>query len=358
VELTEELFRRLPKTDLHLHLDGSLRLDTVVELARERRIELPTQDREELRGILQVGMDCESLVEYLRVFDITLMLLQDEAGLARAAFELAEDAHRENCLYIEVRYSPLLHREQGLSMDRVVRAVQRGLARAEDRYGIRSGQILCGIRHISPESSLELAHMAVAMKGEGVVGFDLAGAEKDYPAKAHREAFNLVLRNNVNITVHAGEAFGPASISQALHWCGAHRIGHGTRLREDQDLLEYVNDHRIPLELCLTSNVQTKAVPSLREHPLPFYMEQGLRVTINTDNRLVSGTNQTHELWLAATTFDLSLEQVVDLIVSGFKSAFLPLSEKIRLLDEVFAQLRALGIPYGQEISRRRRVSL
>jgi adenosine deaminase len=358
VQLTQELVRRLPKTDLHLHLDGSLRLGSVIDLARERDIELPTDDAEELRGMLQVGMECESLVEYLRVFDITLPLLQDEEALARAAFELAEDAHRENVLYAEIRYSPLLHRRNGLSMERIVAAVARGLARAQDRYGVRTGQILCGIRHISPESSIELARLAVECKDQGVVGFDLAGAEKDFPAKHHREAFNLVLNNNVNITIHAGEAFGPASISQALHYCGAHRIGHGTRLLEDPDLLQYVNDHRIPLELCLTSNVQTKAVRSLQEHPLPLYMKEGLRVTINTDNRLISDTTSTRELWLAATVFDLSLEQVVDLVVAGFKSAFLPLSEKIRLLDEVFAQLRALGIPYGQELSRRRRVNL
>ncbi len=358
LDVTHEILRRLPKTDLHVHLDGSLRVETVMDLARERGIALPSDDPRRMRDILQVGLDCESLVEYLRVFDITLPLLQDEEALTRTAFELAEDAHYENVLYLEVRYSPLLHRTRGLKMDEVIQAVAKGLQLAEDRYGIRTGQILCGIRHLTPEDSLELAEHAVAWKGRGVVGFDLAGAEKDYPAKHHREAFYRVLNANVNITIHAGEAFGPASIAQALHYCGAHRIGHGTHLLEDRDLLQYVNDHRIPLEVCPTSNVQTKAVGSFEDHPLPRFMQEGLRVTINTDNRLISGTDSTHELEVVAKTFGLGLEEIVDLVVAGFKSAFLPLAERIKLLEEVFTQLRALGIPYAQEISRRRRVNL
>jgi len=358
VKLSDDILHRLPKTDLHLHLDGSLRVETVLDLAKERGIKLPSTRPEELRSILEVGLDCESLVEYLRVFDITLPLLQDAEALARTAFELAEDAHRENVLYAEIRYSPLLHRTRGMSMDEVIAAVAKGLQHAEDRYGIRTGQILCGIRHLTPEDSLELAEHAVAWKDRGVVGFDLAGAERDYPAKHHREAFYKVLNANVNITIHAGEAFGPASIAQALHYCGAHRIGHGTRLLEDPDLLHYVNDHRIPLEICPTSNVQTKAVGSFEDHPLPRFMEEGLRVTINTDNRLISNTDSTNELRTVAQVFGFGLEEIVDLVVAGFKSAFLPLGTKIKLLEEVFTQLRALGIPYAQEISRRRRVNI
>lgn len=355
MQITRELLHRLPKTDLHLHLDGSVRLDTVVELARERGVALPTDDREELRAILEVGMDCKSLVEYLRVFEITLPLLQDRAALERTAFELAEDAHRENVLYVEVRWSPLLHREKGLSIDDAIGAVEAGLMRARDRYGIRTGQILCGIRHMDPAASLELAEHAVGWKNRGVVGFDLAGAEEDYPAKRFREAFHLVQQHNVNITVHAGEAFGPESIHQALHYCGARRIGHGVRLREDEDLLRYVNDHRVPLEICPTSNVQTKAVASLDEHPLLEYMELGLRVTLNTDNRLISATDSTTELWRVVQAFDLDIARVVELVVAGFKSGFLPLAEKVHLLDEVFERLAALGVPYRREISRRRR---
>jgi adenosine deaminase len=355
---TSDLLRRLPKTDLHLHLDGSLRPETILQLAEDRDVTLPAHTVEELRPIVEVGLDCKSLEDYLRVFDITLPLLQDAAALSRAAYELAEDVHRENVLYAEIRYSPLLHRERGMSMDEIVFAVESGLQRARHRFGIRCGQILCGIRHISPEASLELAECAVRWRGRGVVGFDLAGAERDYPAKEHREAFYLVQNHNVNITIHAGEAFGPASIHQALHYCSARRIGHGVRLLEDPDLLNYVNDHRIPLELCPTSNVQTKAVPTFEEHPLKRFMELGLRVTLNTDNRLISATSSTQEFQRAVDTFGLDVEDVVELAVAGFKSAFLPLPEKVRLLEEVFEQLHALGIPYGQEISRRRRTAL
>ncbi len=358
MQITPQLLRALPKTDLHLHLDGSLRVETVVELARERGVALPADDVEALRPLLEVGLDCESLEDYLRVFDVTVPLLQDRDALERAAFELAEDVHRENVLYAEIRYSPLLHRQEGMSLDEVVEAVGAGLQRARDLYGVRCGQILCGIRHISPESSLELAHCAVRWHGRGVVGFDLAGAERDYPAKEHREAFRVVREANVNITIHAGEAFGPASIHQALHWCGARRIGHGVRLMEDPGLLDYVNDHRIPLEMCPTSNVQTKSVPSFEAHPLPDFLRRGLRVTVNTDNRLVSGTTSTQELQVCVDRFGLDLEEIVDVVVAGFKSAFLPLAERVRLLDEVFSQLRALGVPYGQEISRRRRTIL
>ena len=195
--------------------------------------------------------------------------------------------------YIEVRFSPILHTRHGLSLKESVDAARTGLERAERETGIQTGIILCGIRHISPESCLVLAQLALEYKSAGVVGFDLAGAEEHFPAKKHREAFFLILNNNINCTVHAGEAFGPASIAQAVHYCGAHRIGHGTRLREDPDLMDYVNDHRIALEMCLSSNVQTGAVDTLGDHPVKYYLNEGLRVTLNTDNRLMSDTTLT-----------------------------------------------------------------
>jgi adenosine deaminase len=198
-----------------------------------------------------------------------------------------------------------------------------------------TGVIICGIRSMNPRYSLALAELALAYKNRGVLAFDLAGQEKDYPAKAHRSAFQLVLKNNINSTVHAGEAFGPASIAQALHYCGAHRIGHGTRLREDRDLMAYVNDHRIPLEVCLSSNVQTRAVRSIREHPFHFYFKHGLRVTLNTDSRLVSGTTLSQEISLAVRAFRLSPYEIKRIIINGFKSSFLPYAQKARLLREV-----------------------
>jgi adenosine deaminase len=198
-----------------------------------------------------------------------------------------------------------------------------------------TGVIICGIRSMDPATSVALAELAVAYKGRGVLAFDLAGQEKDYPAKAHREAFQIILKNNVNSTVHAGEAFGPASIAQALHYCGAHRIGHGTRLCEDREVLAYVNDHRIPLEVCLSSNVQTRAVRSLREHPFGDYFRQGIRVTLNTDSRLISATDVTNELLLAVRAFRLGPYEVKRIVINGFKSAFLPYAQKARMLREV-----------------------
>jgi len=334
VEVTEELLRALPKTDLHCHLDGSLRLRTILELAEQQKVKLPAEDEVSLAKLLQ-GRQCTSLEEYLVAFDVTLSVLQREEALYRVARELALDAAAENVRYLEVRYSPALHQEQGLKMTTVIDAVLEGLRDAKREVGIKYGVLVCGIRHINPQTSVRLAELCVAYKNRGVIGFDLAGAEMNFPAKDHKAAFQLILKNNVNCTAHAGEAFGPESIAQAIHYLGAHRIGHGTRLREDGDLLNYVNDHRIPLEVCLSSNVQTGAVPDLASHPLRFYFDYGLRVTINTDNRLITDTNVTKELWLAHKELGLSLEDLVTVIVSGFKSAFLPFREKQDVLKQV-----------------------
>ncbi|MGV3522738.1 MAG: adenosine deaminase [Candidatus Sericytochromatia bacterium] len=342
---TREMILQLPKTDLHVHLDGSMRVSTMIDLAKSKGIELPSMDPEGLRQLVQVSEKCESLEEYLRAFDITLMVLQDFDSLRRAAFELAEDAASENVKYMEVRFCPLLHTKNGLSMPQIVKAVLQGLADAERQYDITTGVIICGIRHMSPENSEALAQLTIDFKNRGVVAYDLAGAEYDNPAKEHKEAFFMILNENINCTIHAGEAFGPKSISQALHYCGAHRIGHGTRLIEDRDLLNYVNDHRVPLEICLTSNLQTKAIDSLEHHPLKKYYELGLRVTINTDNRLVSNTTVTDELLLAAQLFEFDLHDLANLMINGFKSAFLPHNKKTRLLRSVMAELdEQLGV--------------
>ena len=338
-KLPLEFFQKLPKADLHVHLDGSLRLETIIALANSHGIELPSTDPAELRQIMNLGQNCGSLVEYLKAFDITLRVLQHEDSLYRVAYELAEDAARENVRYMEVRYSPMLHTRLGLRITSVVEAVLAGLRAAHDNLGVESNVILCGIRNISAESSLEMAELAVAYKGRGVVGFDLAGAEYDHPAKHHRKAFQLVRDNNINCTIHAGEAYGPESIAQALHVCGAHRIGHGCRLREDGDLLHYINDHRIPLECCPSSNVQTGAVRDLASHPLKLYFNLGLRVTINTDNRLVTDTTVSHELWHCHAKMGMSLKDIKTMIVSSFKSAFLPFHVKQTYLRRVADEL-------------------
>lgn len=335
-------FERLPKTDLHVHLDGSLRLQTILELAEQDGIALPGQTPEELAKAMHLGENTGSLVEYLKAFDVTLKVLQTEQSLVRAARELAEDAAKEGVRYMEVRYSPMLHTRKGLRLTAIVEAVTEGLWQAKDECGIESNVIVCGIRNISPESSLEMAQLAVAYKNRGVVGFDLAGAEYDHPAKHHRAAFQLVRDNNINVTIHAGEAYGPESIAQALHVCGAHRIGHGCRLREDGDLLHYVNDHRIALECCPSSNVQTGAVRDLASHPIKLYHDLGLRVTVNTDNRLITDTTVSKELWLCHTQLGMTVSEIKHMILNGFKAAFLPFHVKQAFLRRTAKELAAI----------------
>jgi adenosine deaminase len=337
--VTEELIRALPKTDLHCHLDGSLRLSTILELAEQNGVELPAHTPEGLASAIHMGQRCASLEDYLTAFDITLAVLQTEDALYRAAYELAVDCAAENVRYLEVRYSPVLHTRHGLKPTTIVDAVLLGLRDAARETGIRSNVIICGIRHLDPETSVRLAELAVAYKGKGVVGFDLAGPEEGHPARRHREAIQLILDNNVNVTIHAGEAYGPESIAQAVHWCGAHRIGHGVRLRENGELLNYLNDHRIPLEMCPSSNLQTGLVASLASHPLKFYFDFGLRVCINTDSRLITDTTVTKELLLAHREMGFSLDDLCTLLVQGFKSAFLPFREKADLLRQVNAEI-------------------
>jgi adenosine deaminase len=342
-----EVFQALPKTDLHVHLDGSLRPQTIVDLGKAQGVSLPAGTAEGIEKAIGAGSQFGSLVEYLRGFSITLSVLQTEDALERVAFELAEDAHLENVRYMEVRYAPMLHTQKGLRLTRVVEAVLDGLRRARVQYGITSKVILCGIRNISPASSYEMAELCVAYKGRGVVGFDLAGAEANFPAKDHLDAFKLVRDNNINCTIHAGEAFGPASIAQAIHDCGAHRIGHGCRLRENGDLLHYVNDHRIPLECCPSSNVQTGAVRSLETHPLKLYFDLGLRVTINTDNRLITKTTVSQELHRVHTALKMPFAEMKLMVMAGFKSAFLPFPDRqaaLRRASEELSHFDARGV--------------
>ncbi len=339
VAVTEDLLKALPKTDLHCHLDGSMRLKTILELAEEQKVKLIADTEDGLAAAIHMGQLCKNLEDYLVAFDVTCSVLQTEEALYRAAYELALDAAAENVRYIEVRYSPVLHQNKGLKLTQIVESVLEGLRAAEREVDIHSGVIICGLRHICPSTSLRLAELAVAYKNKGVIGFDLAGAENDFPAKDHKEAFQLILNNNVNCTCHAGEAYGPKSIAQALHMVGAHRIGHGTRLREDGDLLNYVNDHRIPLEVCPSSNVQTRAVHDIASHPIRFYFDYGLRVTVNTDNRLITDTTVTKELMLLHQNLGFTLEDIIAMLISGFKSAFLPYKDKVAILHRALKDI-------------------
>lgn len=338
--VTRDLLHRLPKTDLHVHLDGSLRPETLIELAREYHQPLPARDAESLREHMYVR-DARNLVDYLARFDITLSVLQTADALDRVAYEIAEDAARENVRYMEVRYSPVLNTREGLSLHHVVEATLRGLKRAAAEFDVRASVVICALRQMSPETSVELAHVAADFKDRGVVAFDLAGPEYDHPPKKHEGAFRVAAYANLGITVHAGEAFGPDSIRQALHDCGADRIGHGTRLYEDAELMRYINDFRVPLEICLTSNVQTRVVDSLATHPARQYFDDGLVITLNSDNRLMSGTTVTDEYVRAHEHLGFGWSELTAIARMGFESAFLPWPEKREMLEEFDAKTRS-----------------
>jgi adenosine deaminase len=336
--LSRETLRKLPKAELHVHLDGSVRPATLVELAREQKVKLPVADADELAERMHVT-DAHDLVEYLERFKVTLSVMQRPDALERVAYELVEDGVHDGVRYMEIRYSPILHTHKGMPLTETVEAPLRGLRRAEKDFGVRTGLIVCGIRNMSPDTSLELASLTVAFRGRGVVAFDLAGSEYNFPAKKHKEAFYKVIDAHVGATIHAGEAYGAESIAQALHYCRADRIGHGTRLYENPELEAYVTDRRIPLEICLTSNVQTRAVPSYEEHPVRRYYDLGIVVSLNTDNRLMSRTTLTDEYWLAHKRLHFTRREIDRMILSGFSSAFLPWREKQALLAQVKKQL-------------------
>jgi adenosine deaminase len=342
MKLDRSLLKSLPKVLLHEHLDGVLRPQTVIELARSNGYaELPTDDPEALGKWFHQGANQGSLAKYLEGFNHTIAVMQTEEALERVAYEQAEDLSRDGVVYYETRFAPLFHTKKGLTHQQVVAAVLKGMARGRQDFGLQSGLIICAMRNMNV--SLEMAELAVDFRARGVVGFDLAGEEGGYPPKKHVDAFHYIQRENFNITVHAGEGFGKESIWQAIQYCGAHRIGHGTRLIDDiavaegkavklGDLAQYVLDKRIPLELCLISNVHTGAAPSLEQHPFKIFYQEKFRVTLNTDNRLMSDTTMTKEFEAAADTFGLGLDDFEKITINAMKSAFLPYRQRIDLI--------------------------
>jgi len=337
-----ELIRRLPKAELHCHLDGSVRAATLLELGREYKKPMPRDDVEALTDYMRVD-DANSLEDYLARFDVTLGVMQTAEALERIAYELAIDAASDGVRYIEVRYSPVLNTREGMSLEHAVEAPLRGLARAERDGGATGRVIVTGLRHLSPNVSMELATLAVRYKERGVVGFDLAGGELGNPAGAHAAAFAYAREHDLACTCHAGEGADASSVREAVHLCGAHRIGHATRLIEDESLTQYVNDRRIALEICLTSNVQTRAVESYQEHPLRLYFDRGMNVVLNTDNRLMSGTTLTDEYMRAATTLGFTFAELSEIALNGFASAFVPWEERERLIVRARADIAALA---------------
>ncbi|MDZ4699906.1 MAG: adenosine deaminase [Rhodothermales bacterium] len=324
-----------PKAELHCHLDGSLRLSTLLDEAQKqgKLSVLPADSLAGLDDALRLIDHSESLEAYLAWFRYTIPILQSRECLARAAYELAEDNARENVRYLEVRFAPILHREEGLTLEQIVEAVLDGLRNAQRDFGVRTNLILCGLRDRFESASLRQAELAVAYRDRGVTAFDLAGGEAGNPSKNHLHAFDYARNHLLNLTIHAGESWGPESIHQALFYGGAHRIGHGTSLYKDPRLLQFVVDHQIPLEICPTSNVQTHVVPGYAEHPLRQYVDAGIPVTINTDNRLFSRTTVTDELWHVYRHSGLTADQLREIALNGFRFSFLSWQEKQDMLQ-------------------------
>jgi adenosine deaminase len=335
--LTREDILAWPKAELHCHLDGSLRLDTMIDLARsEGKMQvLPSDSVEGLAEILREVDDSETLEAYLAWFRYTIPLLQTKEALYRCTYELAEDNAEENVRHLELRYAPILHTEEGLSLEEVNDTVLQALKDAESDLDIHTGLIICGLRDRYESASMRQAELAAEYRHRGVVAFDLAGGEAGNPPKGHLHAFYHARNHLLNLTIHAGESWGPDSIRQALFYCGAHRIGHGISLQEDPELMQYFADHRIPLEMCPTSNVQTHVVSSLEAHPITTYVNNGVPVTVNTDNRLFSRTSVTDELWSVHQHCDIDADQLREIAINGFRYAFIQRDQKQAILRSV-----------------------
>jgi adenosine deaminase len=343
--LAHARFASLPTVLLHDHLDGGVRPGTMLELADATGYDgLPADDPVGLAAWMTRGADRRDLELYLETFVHTVGVMQTTDALARVAGECAEDLAADGVVYAEVRFAPELHTQRGLRPDDVVEAVLDGFARAAEGATIRVNTIVTAMR--TGGRSLEVAELALRWADRGVVGFDLAGAEAGFPPAAHRAAFDLVLSDaRLGLTIHAGEGDGPGSIRGALA-CGAQRLGHGVRLADDISvgaggrtrlgpLAREVRDRGVPLELCPTSNVHSGAAASIAEHPIGMMTALGFRVTVNTDNRLMSATTESNELALTAQAFDWDLDQVEAVVVTAAASAFLPDEDRRELIDEV-----------------------
>ena len=335
------LLRRLPKAELHCHLDGSVRPSTLLELGRDHHVPMPADDVDALREFMVVR-DAQNLEDYLTRFDITLSVMQTAESLERIAYELAEDAAAEGVRYIEMRYSPVLNTRHDLTLGDTVEAALRGVERAQRDHGIVSRLIICALRNLSPGISMELARLAVEYRGRGVVGFDLAGGERGHPASEHARAFEHAREHGLACTCHAGEGAGAHSVREAVYACGAQRIGHATRLIEDAALTEDLNERHVALEICLTSNVQTHAAESYEAHPFRRYFDAGMNVVLNTDNRLMSGTTLTDEYIHAAERLDFSFDELCAVALNGFESAFLSDGERAMLIGKAKADIAVL----------------
>ncbi len=342
--VTRDMITMLPKVELHDHLDGGVRTETIIELAKEYKLDIPSQGPKKLAEWFFRGANRKSLALYLEGFRVTLSVMQTREALERIAEEALEDLAKDNVVYAEIRFAPMLHTQKGLNLERIVESVLNGLEKGKQKTRIHYGLIICAMR--DQNNSLEMAELAIAFRNNGVVGFDIAGDEFGHPPKKHLNAFQYIRDKNFNITIHAGEAFGIESIWQALQICGSHRIGHATRLKEDMTisgsrivsmgtLSHFIKDKRLPLEICLSSNIHTGCANSFDEHPFRIYFRNNFRTILCTDNRLMSKTNLSKEFGIAVKYFNLTLSEIEKLTINAMKSAFIHFDDRIKIIYDI-----------------------
>ncbi|MBU1078154.1 MAG: adenosine deaminase [Spirochaetes bacterium] len=330
-----DIIKELPKVDLHRHLDGSLRVRSILEIANQQQYTLPSADVKELEKYVTVAPDCRSLGDFLKAFETFYPILMNPSAMERIAFEASEDAFQDNVKYCEFRFAPVLQAKGDFSMQEILQGVLKGLEKAHTEYDIINPLILCCYRSESPASSLETVKLALENR-KSVVGIDLAGDEEHYSAKDHLEAFQLAKENDLPITIHAGEAGTVHNIREAVELLHASRIGHGIHIIDDKDLYDYFKKNQIPLEMCLTSNIQTTVVPDLATHPFRSCYHDGLKVTINTDDPGVSSITLSDELHLLTRQYDLTIDDIKKIISNGIDASFTTEERKAILKKKFF----------------------
>ncbi len=323
-------FKALPKAELHLHLDGSVRPATVLELAKEGNVRLPVADLTRLLFYLEAPEDCQSLVEYISYFQLPIAVMQTEGALERVTLELCQDLAQDGVRYAEIRYAPWLHVRRGLSLAAIIQATLRGWRGGRDETGIEGGLIITAMRDMSPDQNVELARVAGQFAGKGVVGFDLAGDEEGHPPGLHEDAFRAARSLGLSLTIHAGEAAGAESVRQAIA-LGAGRIGHGVRAREDPEVVAMAREEGVQFDVAPTSNWHTKAVRRLEDHPLPGFLREGIKVTVSSDSRTVSRTTLSNEYLRVATTLGCSREQLWAMNLQALEGAFADRVTRVRV---------------------------
>lgn len=330
-----EKIKNIPKAELHCHIDGSLRPSTIIELLRKNNLLLPTSNLDSMEDNFKINGNCNSLKEYLDKFDFPIKVMQKKEDLYRVTFELIEDAQKDGIRYIELRFAPYFHTAEGLKVEEVVETVLSAMKAAEKKYDIYSGLILCIMRHEPISKAIDVVNLAKRYMKNGVVAVDLAGNESDFPPEIHKAAFDIAYANGLNITIHAGETGICENIMKSISILHATRIGHGVFAYKDSKTLDYLVKNQITLEMCPKSNVDTKAVASYKNHPIKRYLESGLRITLNTDNRTVSNLNLVDEYMNLVNILGFTEAQIVQVIKNGILSSFCSEDLRNKLLKEV-----------------------